>query len=81
MYIKHTLRAWSDKHEDLFFKSPNRFRILNISIELKKMDGKEILSEVFLFNFKKEMFFWFLLTHVDKTLGIMSKRKKECSFF
>ena len=45
------------------------------------MDGKEILSEVFLFNFKKEMFFWFLLTHVDKTLGIMSKRKKECSFF
>ena len=27
------------------------------------------------------MLLWLLVTHVDKTLGIMSKRKERCSFF
>ena len=34
MHIKRTVRAWFDKFNDLFFKSTNRFRILNIIIEL-----------------------------------------------
>ena len=55
MHIKRTIRTWSDKFKDLFFKSTNRFRISNIIIELIPLNNsgwKKRVSEVFMFNIK-----------------------------
>ena len=55
MRIKITIRTWSDKFKDLFFKSTNRFGISNIIIKLIPLNnsgwGKRV-SEVFMFNIK-----------------------------
>ena len=53
MHIKRTIRTWSDKFKDLFFKSTNRFRISNIIIELIPLNNsgwKKRVSEVFINN-------------------------------
>ena len=55
MDIRRTIKACSDKFKYLFFKSTNRFRILNIIIELIPLNSNEsrkIVSEVFMFNIK-----------------------------
>ena len=55
MHIKRTIRSWSDKFKDLFFKSTNRFQILNIIIELIPLNNigwKKRVSEVFMFKIK-----------------------------
>ena len=55
MQIKRTIRTWSEKFKDLFFKSSNRFRIWNVIIELIPLNNsewKKRVSEVFKFNIK-----------------------------
>ena len=55
MHIKRTIRTWSDKFKDLFFKSTNRFRISNIIIELIPLNNsgwKKRFSKVFMLNIK-----------------------------
>ena len=75
MHIKRTIRTWSDKFKDFFFKRTNRFRLSNIIIEfipLNNSGWKKRVLEVFIF---KGMLLWFLVIRVDdKTLGIISKR-------
>ena len=77
MHIKRTIRTWSDKFKDLFFKSTNRFRISNIIIELIHsitVDGKKEFWKYSCLTLNKGMLLWFLVVRVDETLRIISKR-------
>ena len=42
MHIKRTIRTWSDKFKNLFFKSTNRFRFYEVNVFIflyKKLTG------------------------------------------
>ena len=76
MHIKRTIRTWSDKFKDLFFKSTNRFRISNIIIELIPLNNsgwKKEFRKYSCLTLNKGMLLWFLIVRVVKTLGIISK--------
>ena len=56
MHIKHTIKTWSYKFKDLFFKSTNQSQILNIIVELIPLNNsgwKKRVSEVFMLNIKQ----------------------------
>ena len=79
MRIKRTIRTWSDKFKDLFFKSTNRFQISNIIIELIPLNNsewKKRVLEVSCLTLNKWMLLWFLVVRVNITLGIISKRQE-----
>ena len=73
MHIKRTVWAWFDKFNDLFFKNTNRFRILNIIIELiLNEDGwKKGFWKYSCLTLNKGMLQWFVVICVDKILGII----------
>ena len=48
MHIKRTIRTWSDKFKDLFFKSTNRFRVSNIIVELIALNNSGWKKKEFL---------------------------------
>ena len=69
MHIKHTTRTWSDRF--------NRFRISNIIIELIPLNNsgwKKGFRKYSCLRLNKGMLLWFVVVHVDNTLGIISKR-------
>ena len=75
MYVKSTVRTWSNKFKDLLFKSTNQFRI-SIIIELIPFSIRRLkkrVSEVFMFNLNKRILLWFLVVRVDKMLRIILK--------
>ena len=54
MHIKRTIKTWSDKFKDLFFKRTNRFRFSDIIIKLILKFGKclklfETLNAIYLY--------------------------------
>ena len=76
MHIKRTIKTWSDRFKDLFFKSTNRFQISNIIIEfipLNNSGWKKEFQKYSCLTLYKRIFLWFLVVRVDKTLGIISK--------
>ena len=84
MHIKRTIRTWSNKFKDLFFKSTNQFQISNIAIELIPLNNsisKKVLQKYSCLTLNKGMVLWFLVVRVDKTLRIISKGKRDSYFF
>ena len=77
IHIKRTIRTWSDKFKDLFLKSTIRFQISNIMIKLIPVNNSgwnKELRKYSCLTLNKGMLLWFLVAHVDKTLGIILKR-------
>ena len=74
MHIKHSIRTWSDKLKDLFFKSTNRFQISNIIIDIIPLNNngwKKEFRKYSCLTLNKGMLLWFLVVRVVKTLGII----------
>ena len=77
MHIKRTIRTWSDKFKDFFFKAltNSEFRILLSSLfHSITVDGKKDFRNYSCLTLNKGTLLWFLVVCVDKTLGTISKR-------
>ena len=84
MQIKRTIRTWSDKRKDLFFKSTNQYRLSNIIIELILLSNSGWKNEFQKYSclaLNKGMLLWFLVVRVDKTLEIIQSGKRGVYFF
>ena len=84
MQIKRTIRTWSDKRKDLFFKSTNQYRLSNIIIELILLSNsgwKNEFQKYSCLTLNKGMLLWFLVVRVDKTLEIIQSGKRGVYFF
>ena len=77
MYIKRTIRTWSDKFKDLFLKALTDFEFpISLSSLLHSITvaEKKEFQKYSCFTLNKGMLLWFLVVRVDKTLRIITKK-------
>ena len=77
MYVKSTIRTWSDTFKDLFLKARTDFEFpisLSSLLHLITVAEKKEFQKYSCFTLNKGMLLWFLVVRVDKTLRIISKK-------
>ena len=77
MYVKRTIRTWSDTFKDLLLKALTDFEFpISLSSLLHSITvaEKKEFQKYSCFALNKGMLLWFLVVRVDKTLRIISKK-------